>query len=138
VPDLARANFLLAGSFGLYHGSARTGMDQCLSSTSDAACPCLGPGAGGSGDPQHPHTVPNSDGGKAGRGEQAVVRWRMAEPEASWQPWAHAAAGACERMPGILFPSVWQSCCVFLAQHRSQRPLDLSCGEVLLLSSLNL
>lgn len=42
VPDLARANFLLAGSLGLYHGSARTGTDQCLSNASDAHCPCLG------------------------------------------------------------------------------------------------
>lgn len=58
--------------------------------------------------------------------------------EASWQPWAHATAGACKRMSGILFSGVWQCCCVFLAQHRPQRPLDLSCGELLLFSSLNL
>lgn len=62
----------------------------------------------------------------------------MTELEASWQPWAHAAAGARKRMSGILFPSVWQRPCVFLAQHRPLRPLDLSWGELLLFSSLNL
>lgn len=43
VPDTAQANFLLAGPLRVYHGTARTGMDPCLSSASDADCPCWGP-----------------------------------------------------------------------------------------------
>lgn len=102
----------------------------------------LGTSACGSGDTQHPVWGPDSCGGMAGRGERVaageMVRGGMTEPEASWQPWAQGTAGACKRMSEILFPGVWQCCCVFFTQHRPQRPLDLSCGELLLFSSLNL
>lgn len=74
VPDLARANFLLAGSLGLCHGSARAGMDWCLSNVNDGNCPLLETTACGSGDSQHPHTAPDSGGGKAGRGGQGGCR----------------------------------------------------------------
>lgn len=43
VPDTAQANFLLAGSLRVHHGTARTGMDPCLSSATGADCPCWGP-----------------------------------------------------------------------------------------------
>lgn len=143
VPDTAQANFLLAGSLRVHHGTARTGMDPCPSSARDSDCPCWGP---------LPvlrwHPAPSLgswqrwwDGWKRTEGDcrwNAMVRGWMTELEASWQPWAHATAGACKRMSGILFPGLWQCCCVFLAQHRPQRPLDLNCGELLLFSSLNL
>lgn len=67
APDLAWATFLLAGWLSLYHESARTGRDPCLSNARDA---------------EHPHwgllpliqvalpVLPISSGGKDEREEQ--------------------------------------------------------------------
>lgn len=121
VPDLARASFLLAGWFSLKDSSARAGSNQGVSNARDVKHPCWGPLPVAQVTPSTRTWFPSAMVGRLEEGSGAIaaewwnaVVWRRtAALEASWQLRAHGTAGACERISGILFPGIWQGCCVF-------------------------